>query len=51
MWYWGTRGDRGMQGTKPANGREGLRAYDPEAYALLDDFYNGKLEPTAATAE
>lgn len=44
MWYWGTRGDLGMQGTKPANGREGLRAYDPEACALLDDFYNGRLK-------
>ena len=44
MWYWGTHGDLGMRGTKPADGRDGLRAYDPEAYALLDDFYNGKLE-------
>jgi alpha-glucosidase len=44
MWYWGTHGDLGMRGTKPADGRDGLRAYDPEAYALLDGFYNGKLE-------
>lgn len=41
MWYWGTRGDLGMPGTKPARGREGLRAYDPEACQLLDQFYSG----------
>lgn len=45
MWYWGTRGDLSMQGPKPAPGREGLRAYDPEACALLDELYNGKLTP------
>lgn len=44
MWYWGTRGDLGMRGTKPARGRDGLRAYDPDACALFDDFYAGKLE-------
>ena len=43
MWYWGTHGDLGMQGTKPANGRDGLKAYDPEACTLLDEIYNGKL--------
>jgi hypothetical protein len=43
MWYFGTHGDLGMKGKKPANGREGLKAYDPEAFALLDDFYSGKL--------
>jgi hypothetical protein len=43
MWYFGTHGDLHMKGSKPANGREGLRAYDPEACALLDDFYRGKL--------
>ena len=45
MWYFGTHGDLGMKGPKPANGRDGLKAYDPEAYALLDDFYSGRLEP------
>ena len=45
MWYFGTHGDLGMKGAKPANGREGLKAYDPEAYALLDDFYSGRMEP------
>ena len=50
MWYFGTHGDLGMQGAKPANGRDGLKAYDPEAFALLDDFYSGRMEPTAAGA-
>jgi len=45
MWYFGTHGDLGMKGAKPANGRDGLKAYDPEAYALLDDFYSGRMEP------
>jgi hypothetical protein len=47
MWYFGTHGDLGMKGAKPANGRDGLKAYDPEAYALLDDFYSGRMEPAA----
>ncbi len=47
MWYWGTHGDLGMKGTKPAKGREGLKAYDPEAFALLDEFYSGKVEEPA----
>jgi hypothetical protein len=47
MWYFGTHGDLGMKGAKPANGRDGLKAYDPEAFALLDDFYSGRMEPTA----
>jgi hypothetical protein len=45
MWYFGTFGDRGMQGPKPASGRDGLKAYDPEAFTLLDDFYSGRMEP------
>ena len=44
MWYFGTHGDMGMQGPKPANGKEGLKQYDPQAFALLDDFYSGKLK-------
>jgi len=43
MWYFGTHGDLSMTGAKPANGREGLRAYDPEAFGLLDDFYEGRI--------
>jgi hypothetical protein len=52
MWYFGTHGDLGMNGPKPANGRAGLKAYDPEAFKLLDDFYSGRLEagtPIAAS--
>lgn len=44
MWYFGTHGDLGMTGPKPKEGREGLKAYDPEAFALFDEFYNGKSE-------
>jgi hypothetical protein len=43
MWYFDAHGDLGMKGPKPADGRDGLKAYDPEAFALLDDFYNGRL--------
>jgi hypothetical protein len=45
MWYFGTRGDLNMKGDKPADGQAGLKAYDPEAFALLDDFFHGRLEP------
>ena len=44
MWYFGTHGDLHMTGTKPENGPAGLKAYDPEAFALWDDFYSGRLE-------
>ena len=44
MWYFGTHGDLSMTGPKPANGPDGLKAYDPEAFALLDDFYCGRME-------
>jgi hypothetical protein len=44
MWYFGTHGDLRMTGTKPENGREGLKKYDPEAFKLLDDFYSGRIE-------
>jgi hypothetical protein len=50
MWYFGTHGDLGMKGAKPANGRDGLKAYDPEAFTLLDDFYSGRMEPAAPKA-
>lgn len=43
MWYFGTHGDMGMTGVKPANGAEGLKAYDPEAYDLLDSIYSGRV--------
>jgi von Hippel-Lindau disease tumor suppressor protein len=43
MWYFGTHGDLGMTGPKkPENGPAGLHAYDPDAFALLDDFFQGR---------
>lgn len=47
MWYFGTRGDLNMEGPKPANGRKGLKAYAPEAFALMDEFYSGRMEAAA----
>jgi len=44
MWYFGTHGDLGMKGPKPASGREGLKKYDPAAFAILDDFYSGRMD-------
>jgi hypothetical protein len=44
MWYFGTHGDLTMTGPKPENGPEGLKAYDPEAWKLFDDFYSGRIE-------
>lgn len=44
MWYFGTHGDLGMKDPKPEPGPAGLRKYDPDAYALFDDFYCGKIE-------
>lgn len=43
MWYFGTHGDMNMKEPKPENGTEGLKKYDPEAYVLFDDFYQGRL--------
>jgi hypothetical protein len=43
MWYFGTHGDLSMTGEKPANGPDGLTAYDPEAFALMDDFWSGRI--------
>jgi hypothetical protein len=44
MWYFGTHGDLKMTGLKPENGPEGLKKYDPDAYALFDDFYSGRID-------
>ena len=44
MWYFGTHGDLRMKGNKPANGREGLLAYDPKTLEMLDQLYSGKME-------
>ena len=46
MWYFGTHGDLNMTGPKPENGPEGLKKYDPAAYALFDDFYQGRIPVT-----
>ena len=43
MWYFGTHGDMHMEGPKPVNGPEGLKAYDPEAYALIEAFFKGDI--------
>ncbi len=43
MWYFGTHGDLNMTGPKPENGPQGLKKYDPEAFSLFDDFYNGRV--------
>lgn len=43
MWYFGTHGDLNMTGPKPENGAAGFKRYDPEAYALFDDFYGGRI--------
>jgi hypothetical protein len=43
MWYFGTHGDMNMTGPKPEAGPEGLKKYDPEAFKLFDDFYQGRL--------
>ena len=43
MWYYGTHGDLNMTGPKPDDGPEGFKKYDPEAYALFDDFYSGRV--------
>jgi hypothetical protein len=44
MWYFGTHGDRRVAGPRPKDGPEGLKAYDPDAYKLFDDFYSGRIE-------
>lgn len=51
MWYFGTHGDMGMTGTKPALGREGLKTYDPDSYALLDALYTGHIPVTRVKAK
>ncbi len=42
MWYFGGRGDLRMKGPAPGDGPEGLRAYDPGGYELLDRLYHGR---------
>jgi hypothetical protein len=51
MWYFGTHGDLHMTGPKPENGPEGLKAYDPDAFALMDDFFSGRTPTTLVTPD
>jgi alpha-glucosidase len=43
MWYFGTEGDTAKLSPRPGRGRDGLKRYDPEAFALIDDIYTGRL--------
>ncbi len=43
MWYFGTRGDYGKLDPPPLPGPEWLKSYDPDGFAVLDDFYSGRL--------
>lgn len=48
MWYVGTRGCLGgMRPPYPGPGPEGLKKYDPEGFALLDEIYSGRSPATA----
>lgn len=44
MWYVGSRGDYGSIRPTPEPGPEWLKRYDPEGYALMDDFYRGRIK-------
>ncbi|MGD1083462.1 MAG: hypothetical protein ABSA47_01780 [Verrucomicrobiota bacterium] len=45
MWYFNSHGSfGGFQGPRPGPGAEGLKQYDPEAFALFDQFYSGKMD-------
>ncbi|MGO8700870.1 MAG: hypothetical protein ACLQVY_24525 [Limisphaerales bacterium] len=47
MWYFGSRGDYGKIAPSPQPGKAWLAAHDPEAFALLDDLYSGRIAITA----
>jgi hypothetical protein len=42
MWYFGSRGDYGRIEPRPKEGREWLRGYDPDGFALIDAIYSGR---------
>lgn len=45
MWYFNSHGSYGgFQGARPDTGTEGLKKYDPEAFALFAEFYSGKMD-------
>jgi alpha-glucosidase len=49
MWYFGTHGDMHMTDPKPAIGPAGLKAYDPDAFALYDEFFGGRMDISRST--
>lgn len=46
-WYFGARGNY-VHDQEPAAGPDGLRAYDPDGYALLNSLYGGSIQPALA---
>jgi hypothetical protein len=50
MWYFGTHGDLRMKGNPPANGPDGLKRYDPQAFALFAAFFSGQWESAVTNA-
>ena len=44
MWYFDSRGDYGRLDPKPKPGREWLKGYDPDAFALVDNVYSGRVK-------
>jgi alpha-glucosidase len=47
VWYFDSQGSLAGMVTpppRPEHGTEGLRKYDPEAFALFDEFYSGKMD-------
>ena len=44
MWYFGSRGDFGQLKPPPQLGRDWLKQYDPDAFALLDGIYSGQTK-------
>jgi hypothetical protein len=49
MWYFGSRGDYGKIEPPPQPGRAWLAAHDPDAFALLDGIYGGRIPIAART--
>ena len=48
MWYFGFHGDYAINGImkkNPADGPDGLKAYDSGGYSLLDSIYTGRIQP------
>jgi hypothetical protein len=45
MWWVGSRGDHGPLPAPPADGPEGLRAYDPASHTLVDAVWSGRAAP------